>query len=397
MTENIEAKIPQLDTQRQKRAREYARLRRRLWGLEIVLGAAYLGLWVGMGWGVSVRQALAGASSGGSLPFEPPWWVVLLLTAVALGLPWSGLTLPLSYYRGFVLPHRYGLSTQTLRGWISDLIKAGFVSLILGVPLLVGLYAFIGLLPEGWWFWAAAGYSLFTVVLATLAPILLMPIFYRIRPLSDEHAGLRERLVELGQRAGTRVEGVFSFDMSRRTRAANAALAGLGRTRRILLGDTLLAEFSDDEIETVLAHEFGHHVHRDIPLSISVQSAFNFLAFFLASWGLAWSVGRGWIDGPADPAGLPILSLLIAILGFLTLPLSNAYSRWRENLADTYALESTHKPGSFVSAMTRLANQNLAEVDPERWAVLLLHSHPPLRARIQRAEAFSQILNSPDS
>jgi STE24 endopeptidase len=180
------------------------------------------------------------------------------------------------------------------------------------------------------------------------------------------------------------------FDMSRRTRSANAALTGLGRTRRIILGDTLLSDFTADEIETVLAHELGHHVHADIPWSILVQTATVLAEFGLSAVGLAWAVARSGLAGPGDPAGLPILAMLLGGLGLLTMPLGNAYSRWRETLADKFSLLQTRKPRAFADAMTRLANQNLAEVDPEAWVVFLLHSHPPLRDRIEAAQRFAE-------
>ncbi len=177
------------------------------------------------------------------------------------------------------------------------------------------------------------------------------------------------------------MEGVYRIDMSRRTRAANAALTGLGRTRRILLGDTLMDAFSNDEIETVLAHELAHHVHHDIPFSLAVDTALNAIGFLVVFAGLG--LGANWfgLSGPADPAGLPWIGLLLGAFGLITMPLSNAYSRWRESLADDFSLAVTGKPDAFASAMTRLANQNLAEAEPAAWVVLLLYSHPPLKTR----------------
>jgi STE24 endopeptidase len=174
--------------------------------------------------------------------------------------------------------------------------------------------------------------------------------------------------------------------MSRRTKAANAALTGLGNTRRILLGDTLLKEFSPDEIETVLAHELGHHVHRDIPLGILIESLVTLGGLYLASLALNWGVVAFGLDGPADIAALPLFVLVIGLYSLLTMPLSNAYSRWRERLADEYALQATHNGSAYASALTRLANQNLAEVDPEPWVEFLLYSHPALGKRIALAQ-----------
>ena len=378
-----------LDPERQERADQYARIRRRLWALNLLLNGLYLALWAGLGWAVEVRQAITQYAEG-VLGTTAPWWVELILFFAILFGPWTVLTLPLDYYAGYVLPHRFGLSTQSLRGWISDMLKGAVLGLILGTPLLIAFYSTIRIAPKTWWLWAAGGYTLVTAVLTAIAPILLMPIFFKFKPLGDEHSELAGRLTHLARSAGTHVRGVFTFDMSRRTRAANAALVGLGRTRRIILGDTLLSEFTPDEIETVMAHELAHHVHKDILLSLVVQTLFNFLAFYLSSVMLNWTVHQASLTGADDPAGLPFIALLLGMLSLLTMPITNAFSRWRESMADDYALEVTHKPGPFASAMTRIANQNLAEVDPERWVVLLLYSHPPLKSRIEKAQRFTK-------
>jgi STE24 endopeptidase len=206
-------------------------------------------------------------------------------------------------------------------------------------------------------------------------------------PLGDEQAELADRLIRLAEQAGTRVRGVYKFDMSRRTKEANAALTGLGNTRRIILGDTLLTKFTPDEIETVLAHELGHHVHKDIPLSMAFETVLTLVGLYLASLGLRWGVATFGFAGVADIAALPLFGLVMGAYGLITLPLGNAFSRWRERLADEYALQATHKSAAFASALTRLANQNLADVDPEPWVEFLLHSHPALRKRIALAQA----------
>lgn len=380
-----------LDPDRQLLARSYARIRRRLWAAKLLLNGLYLGLWVGLGGATRVLQALAPLTSGGNLIVELLWWVDVVLMALIIFGPWILLGLPLDFYSNFILPHLYGLSTQTLRGWLSDLVKGGALAVMLGLPLIVVFYSTLRLAPTTWWLLAAGGYTLITAVLTSVAPVLLMPIFFKFKPLEEEHVELAERLIRLAQDAGTCVQGVFTFDMSRRTRAANAALVGLGRTRRILLGDTLLAEFTSDEIETILAHELAHHVHRDILFSLLVQGLFSLITFYITSLGLDWSVAHSGFTGPADPAGLPTLALLLSTLSLMTMPFANAFSRWRESMADNYALEVTHKSEPFASAMTRLANQNLAEADPEHWVVLLLYSHPPLRSRIEKAHRFPEI------
>lgn len=376
-----------LDPQRQRQAARYARQRRRLMLVELLLGAAYLAGWLVSGAAVALQRALT--------PLALPWGVTLLLYAALLGLPYALLTFPLRYYSGFTLPHRYGLSTQDLRAWLLDLTKGGALSLIIGAPLLIGLYALMRASPGYWWLWAGGGFTLVSAILTAVTPMLILPLFYKQEPLNESRADLVARLRDLAQAAGAAIEGVYRFDMSRRTRAANAALVGLGGSRRILIGDTLLEGFSDEEIESVIAHELGHHVHGDIPLSILVQSALNLGAFALGALALGWSGRWFGFDPAGDPASLPALGLAFGAAGLLTLPLGNAFSRWREALADDFALQSTHDPQAFAAAMTRLANQNLAEAEPARWVVVLLHSHPPLHDRIRKARRWAAQTRAP--
>jgi STE24 endopeptidase len=252
--------------------------------------------------------------------------------------------------------------------------------------LLEAIYAVLRATPDAWWLWAGGLLLLVNVILTQLAPVLIFPLFFKFVPLGQEHAELAERLMHLAERADARVRGVFTFDMSRRTKAANAMVIGLGNTRRIILGDTLLQEFTPDEIETVLAHELGHHVHKDIPLGIAVESVVTLGGLWLASLGLRWGVAVFGFAGPADVAALPVLALVMGAYALVTMPLGNAFSRWRERRADEYALRSTGKGAAYASALTRLANQNLAEADPEPWVEFLLHSHPALGKRIAMAQ-----------
>jgi STE24 endopeptidase len=307
--------------------------------------------------------------------------------AGCLALPWFLITLPFGYYAGFHLPHRFGQSNEAFGGWVMDLVKSLLIGACLGLPLLLGLYAILRAWPDRWWAIAGAGYLGFTIVLSMAAPIVLMPLFNRFRPLDEDRADLVDRLMRLSAAAGQRVRGVFSFDMSRRTKSANAALVGLGRTRRIVLGDTLLDEFASEEIEAVLAHELGHHVHADIPVGVLAGAGLMLVDLWIADAVLASAVARGALASPTDPAGLPLLLLVFGVLGFLTGPLQNAYSRWRERRADAFSLELTGRPQAFADAMTRLANQNLADANPPRWAVMLFGTHPPLEERIRFAEA----------
>jgi STE24 endopeptidase len=366
-----------LDPERQKLAKEYARIRRRLWLVDTSIAAVYALAWLFLGWSVLLRDWLSGYTTN-------PWILVPAFAAVYGGIIFL-INLPMSYYGGFVLPHRYDQSTQSFRDWALDQLKGMAIALPIGLILLEGVYAFLRAYPDTWWLWTAGALLLFQVVLANLAPVIIAPIFNKYIPLGEEHADLAERLMRLAERANTKVKGVFKFDMSRRTKAANAALTGIGNTRRIVLGDTLINEFTPDEIETVLAHELGHHVHKDIPLLIGFGTVVTLAGLYLASLVMNRAVVYFGFTSVADPATMPMLELILGAYGLILMPLENAVSRWRERMADEYALQVTGKKEAFRSAFTRLANQNLGEVDPEHWVVVMFYSHPPLGERIAMA------------
>jgi len=372
-----------LDPERQKQAKEYARIRRRLWLVDTILGGVYALLWLFLGWATALRNWLMTFTTN-------QWLLVALFVAIFSGI-YSIINLPLGYYSGFVLPHRFGQSNQSLRDWVIDQIKGLAVGAPIGLIVLELLYLALRVTGALWWLWAAVGMLIFTVLLSNLAPVLIAPLFNKYVPLGEEHKELADRLLALARKANTKVKGVFKYDMSKRTKAANAALAGVGNTRRIVIGDTLINEFSTDEIETVLAHELGHHVHRDIPVLITFSTLSTTLSLFIASLVLNWAIHYFGFSGPADVAAFPALGLIFGAYGLITMPIDNAVSRWRETMADDYALQATGKKEAFASAFTRLANQNLGDVDPEKWVVFLFYSHPPLGERIAKANRWKGI------
>ncbi len=292
----------------------------------------------------------------------------------------------LDYY-GFRIERRFALSNQRLRAWLWDECKGYLVGLTLAGMVVELLYFVLREFPEHWWLMAWAACLALFVLMAQLAPVILFPIFYKFEPLQDED--LKARLVKLGERAKTRVRGVYKWNLSEKSRKANAALTGLGNTRRIILADTLLDHYSPDEIEAVLAHELGHHVHRHILKSIGVQALTTFVGFWAANWALHDSVDRlHMFETLSDFANLPLLALLASFLGFLAMPALNAYSRFNERQADRYALTAIPKVAPFISSMNKLAEQNLAERNPSRWVEWWFHSHPSISRRIAAAEAW---------
>ena len=369
-----------LDPEKQEQAKEYARIRRRLMVGDLALAGVYVIIWLVSGLSIELRNFLLSLTTN-------EWLVVAGFTLIFGGI-YFVIDLPLSYYSGFVLPHHYDLSTQSLKGWIGDQVKGVLVGGVLALIVIEIIYLVLRVSPDLWWLWAGLILLFFNVILANLAPVLLFPLFFKFVPLEEEHDDLVNRLLNLAERSGTHVRGVYKFDMSRRTKAANAAITGLGNTRRIILGDTLITGFTNDEIETVLAHELGHPVHHDIPIGILVESVITLGGLYLAGLALEWGVVVFGFESVADIAALPLFALVIGIYGLVTMPLGNAYSRQRERMADEYALRTTGKGAAYASALTRLANQNLAEADPEPWVEKLLYSHPALNERIAMAENY---------
>jgi STE24 endopeptidase len=349
-----------------------------------LLGAVWRALWLSAffwsGLSVFLRDAVTGGAFAGS---TPPLGVASY-TAVLLVLDEIGM-MPLALYRGFLLDRRYGLSEQSAKSWLSDQMKSIALGAVLGVAAAVMLYAIIGEFPSAWWLVAGGLFALVAAGLTGVGPVILLPLFYSTKPL--DRSGLTARLVALANRAGASVVGVFEWCVSPKTRKANAALVGLGSTRRILLADTMLAAYSEDEVEVVLAHELGHHVHGDIWKGLAVQSAVIAAGLVLAA-GCLSLVGDVSLGGPADVAGLPVVLLAIGTVSAASLPVQLAFSRYCERQADRFALKLTRNPEAFVSTMRRLAAQNLAEEQPSTLVRWFFYSHPPIQERIASARAF---------
>jgi len=362
-------------------ARRYNRIHRWLGITDFGLGLAFLLILLATGWNSSLRDIAYGASFQ-TYAFAVFLYVLMLMVIGKI------LGSPLDYY-GFRLEHRYNLSNQKLRAWLWDETKGFLVGLVLGAIVVELLYFVIREAPQYWWLICWAAFLGLFVLIAQLAPVVLFPIFYKFEPLQDE--GLKSRLVTLSERAGTRVRGVYKWNLSEKSKKANAALTGLGNTRRIILADTLLENYSPDEIEAVLAHELGHHVHKHIFKSILVQAGVTLVGFWAANWVLHYAMER-WhmFDQLADFANLPLLVLVSTVLSFLLMPALNAFSRFNERQADRYAFQSIAHIEPFISSMNKLADQNLAERKPSKWVEWFFHSHPAISRRVAAAEDWAK-------
>ena len=362
-------------------SRRYNRIKRWLGIADFALGLAFLLVLLAAGWTGTLRDfAYRLASQNYSLAV---FYYVLLLILIS-----KTLGLPLDFY-GFRIEHRYNLSNQRLRSWLWDEFKGLLVGVVIASIVVELLYFAIRQYTQHWWLLAWAAFLALFVLLAQLAPVVLLPIFYKFEPLENEE--LKRRLVLLSERAGTRVRGVYKWNLSEKSKKANAALTGLGATRRIILADTLLDRYSDDEIEAVLAHELGHHVHKHIPKAILVQAGITLFGFWLANEVLRYAIDRrDMFASMSDFANLPLLVLVSTVLSFLLMPAMNAYSRFNERQADRYCFQSVASVDPFISSMTKLAEQNLAEKTPSKWIEWLLHSHPAISRRVAAAKEWAK-------
>jgi STE24 endopeptidase len=362
-------------------ARRYNRIKRLLGIADFVLGLVLLLALLVSGWNASLRD-LAYRASFQTYVLAVFLYVLMLMAIGKL------LGLGLDYY-GFHLEHRFNLSNQRPGSWLWDETKGFLVGLLLASIAVELLYWIIRSAPQYWWLIAWAAFLGLFVLMAQLAPVVLFPIFYKFEPLQDEK--LKSRLVRLSEAAGTRVRGIYKWNLSEKSKKANAALTGLGNTRRIILADTLLEHYSPEEIEAVLAHELGHHVHKHIFKSILVQAGITLAGFWAANWVLRYAIDR-WhsFETLSDFANLPLLILVSTVLSFLLLPVINAFSRYNERQADRYAFRSITSVGPFISSMNKLAEQNLAERSPSKWIEWFFHSHPAISRRVAAAEQWSK-------
>jgi STE24 endopeptidase len=289
--------------------------------------------------------------------------------------------LVLDFYGGFLLEHKFLLSNQTVLGWLRKSIKKGLLSLLMLLIAGEALYFFLRHFPNHWWLLTTAAWLLLTIVIGRLAPVLIIPLFYKCSPLANKE--LKERLLRLSKNCGVATKEVFEVRLSKDTKKANAAVAGLGKGQRVLLGDTLLEDYSDEEIEAVFAHELGHislfHIRKILVFGAAISLASFYLTFLLFKAGTTFLA----FNQTCDIGAFPLLALILMAVGLILMPIQLGYLRRLEKQADIFAVEHIENPQSFASAMTKLANQNLIDPSPNRLEELLLYDHPPISKRLR--------------
>jgi STE24 endopeptidase len=356
-----------------KQARRYSKLKIRLTILELVLSTVFLVIVLLSGTSTQLKELVSKWTGN----FYLQVGLYLLVFAALCYL----LSLGLDFYGGYLLEHRFGLSNQTVLGWAKKSIKKGLLSLAMLLIAAEVLYFLLKHFPKHWWLLTTAAWVVFTIVLGRIVPTLIIPLFYKCKPLAK--AQLREQLLALGKNCGVGIKDVFEIKLSKETRKANAGVAGLGRSRRILLGDTLLNSFTDDEIEAVFAHELGHvrlhHIWKILAFGAVVSAISFYLTFLLFEGGIRVFGFRG----SHDIAAFPLLALILMVVGLTLMPVQLWFLRHLEKQADMFAVEHTENAESFAHALTKLAEQNLINASPGRLEELLLYDHPPIFKRLR--------------
>ena len=363
-----------------RRAKRYNNIKLAIGIGEGIASFILLLLFVWLGYGLKLENSLSNYISNSYLLF--------ITFIFVIGFVGSVISFPVSYYSGFHLEHKYNLSNQTFAKWIWENFKGLLVSLAIGIPILLTFYFVLNYFGSIWWLPFAIIMFFISVLLSQIFPVLIIPIFYKLTPIDNEM--LKEKITSLGKRAGIKVENVYKFDMSKNTKKANAAFTGLGKTKRIILGDTLLDNYSIEEIETVIAHELGHYKKKHIIKNILIGTVSSFLTLFVIAFLYQNSLSWFGFESITQVSALPLLALWSMLIGVIQSPLGNILSRKFEYEADEYAVFETKNPFAFIKTLEKLTEQNLGDKEPHPFVEWFFYSHPSIKNRIHAIDRFAK-------
>jgi STE24 endopeptidase len=366
-----------------KRAKRYNNIKLIIGISEGIVSFILILLFVWLGYSLKLENYLSQYFSNQYLLFISFLFVI--------GITGSILSFPISYYTGFYLEHKYNLSNQSFGKWFLEGLKGLLVSLVIGIPILLVFYFSLNYFGDYWWLPFAIIMFFISVVLSQIFPVLILPIFYKLTPIDNDL--LKERIKVLAKRAGIKVEDVYRFNMSKNTKKANAAFTGLGKTKRIILGDTLLDNYSHEEIETVIAHELGHYKKKHIVKNILIGTASSFLTLYVISILYQNSLSWFGFENITKVSALPLLVLWSMLIGVLQTPTGNILSRKFEYQADEYAILETKNPSDFIKTLHKLNEQNLGDKEPHQFVEWYFYSHPSNKNRIKAIVNFSKLNN----
>lgn len=361
-----------------KTPKDYQRRKLEIWLISNTLELIALILLLITGLSAGLRSTLESLLNNHLAVFA--FYILIIATAHFI------LLLPFSYMRGYRLEKEYNLANENFSHWFNDNLKMTIIGWALGFVAILCIYLLLKRYPAGWWWRAAlllwAGY----VLLVQWMPIFIFPLFFKFKPLKNEE--LQVRISSLAKKAGLAISGIFEFDMSRKTKAANAAVTGLGSTRRILLADTLLSGFTNDEVAAVVAHEMAHQKRRHMIKIILINLVLLPVFFYAGKIIMDWGIGAFKFKGLDDVAALPLLALVFSIGSLMLLPIINAYMRKLETEADDLSLRWCCNPDAFISMMQKLSDENLADPSPSPLIETIFYSHPSTSKRIAHAMSF---------
>ncbi len=376
-----------------QKAADYTAAKMRLAGVEIGLEGTLLLAWTLLGGLDALNQALLDVMPAG-------FWQQMALV-VAFSVIAGLIDLPFSWWRTFRLEHQFGFNRMTLRMWLTDLARATLVGAAIGLPLLAAVLGLMHSAGKWWWAWAWALWMGFNLLLMVIYPSFIAPLFNRFTPLADE--ALRDRVQALMQRCGFAASGLFVMDGSRRSAHANAYFTGLGRSKRVVFFDTLLAKLTPGEVEAVLAHELGHFRHGHIRRRLVLMAVVSLGALAL----LGWLAQQPWFyfglgvtpalatDGANHALALLLFMLVVPVLGFFVTPLLSARSRADEFQADAFA--ASHADGADLArALLKLYEDNASTLTPDPAFVRFYFSHPPAVQRLARLPALPKATAAPE-
>lgn len=359
------------------RAKQYSSIKYSLAILETVYLAALLFIFSGFGASKALAQQL--------FKLTGDHYFIFPLYLLIISICYSLLKLPLNFYGSYIVEHNFSLSKQTISDWFRDQFKSGIIAYIIGLIALGAFYYILKISPGNWWLIISLFWIFFTMILARLAPIVIIPLFFKYRKLSDET--LRQRIMNLADKMKVKLLDVFEIDFSKKTLKANAAFVGMGKTRRVILADTLKDKYSHDEIEVILAHEFAHYKLRHLFKLILINSLVTIACFYLIFRTSGYVLEVFGFSSLSDIAALPVVIIYFILFGIVTQPLTNLFSRRFEKDADLAALKVTQNKDAFISMMNKLADQNLADRNPHPLIKFYFFDHPPIAERIALAQA----------
>ena len=360
-------------------AKEYQRIKKSLGLFHFVLTPVLLVVWCVTPLATLTRDFVAIISD--------VVFIQVALFFVLFSLFFFVIDLPISFYSGFIIEHRFALSNLSFSKWVAETLKRTVLSFLFALFLVEGLYGLIRSQPNFWWLWAWVLYAGVSWIMGKLFPVFIVPLFYKYQPLPEGE--LRTRVLSLLSRFGLPAANLFSINLSKTTKKANAAFMGLGKTKRVVLSDTLIKQFSAQEIEQVVAHELGHFKHKDIWKQLTLGLAISFLCFFAGFYAMREMFPLLNLSSSADLAGMPLLFLIFMLVNYFAMPVTNVFSRKCEYAADRFALEACRDKDVFISMMNKLGEVNLADPDPAAWYEFIFYSHPSNKKRIAAAELWA--------